>query len=162
MKLGYLSCLLLTCLSACSYHLAGQGSSVVPLSVKVLSLTSDRPEAEAVLPILEQYLMQQETHYRIIKGDAMTQLQLQKLSLQETPSSFQSNGLIASWALSFQASLQLIRDGEVLWQSGNIQVHDDLFDRGDPTALEAERQKALQAMRQRWVQEAWRRMHSAF
>jgi len=56
----------------------------------------------------------------------------------------------------------ITRQGETIWQSGNIQRRGDVFVTGGPTIIEASRERLLKDLSRQWLNDAVSRLRSGF
>lgn len=154
-------------LTSCGYHLVGQGGGVgvIPADVRTLSIVGSG-DAQQVLSPLRQRLVSES--YSLIEHDDITDeehhatLRLQLSPPSYNPSAYDVAGVAIQYRMVFSGSLQVDRMGEIIWQSGTIQQWGDVFVAGDPTSIEASRERLLRDLRKQWLQDAMGRLRSGF
>jgi outer membrane lipopolysaccharide assembly protein LptE/RlpB len=155
-------------LTSCGYHLVGQGGGVgvIPADVRTLSIVGSGGEAQQVLSSMRQRLISES--YSLIEHDDITDeehhatLRLHLSPPSYYPSAYDVAGVAIQYRMVFSGSLQVDRRGKVIWQSGTIQRLGDVFVAGDPTSIEASRERLLRDLRKQWLQDAMGRLRSGF
>jgi outer membrane lipopolysaccharide assembly protein LptE/RlpB len=154
-------------LTSCGYHLVGQGGGVgvVPADVRTLSIV-DSGGAQQMLSPLRQRLSSESfsliEHDNIADEEHHARLRLQISPVAFNPSAYDVAGVAIQYRMVLSGSLRLDRGGKVIWQSGTIQRWGDVFVAGDPTSIEASRERLLRDLRKQWLQDAIGRLRSGF
>jgi len=153
-------------LSACGYHLVGQGggSGVIPddASQVVVMATGN---AGKLLPVFRKKLMQSSDIPLVSEKDATDDavvIRIENIAETITASAFDTSGIANQYKVSISASLRVLESGKELWTSGVISVSGDVFASAGAVAIEAQKERVLQSLRDQWVQKALDRLHSGF
>ncbi len=159
-------------LSACGYHLVGQGkSNVIPDKVITASLSSQGSvQDKALLAELEQAWKQRRSLPTLQATNQRQQhvhLRIENASETFVPVAFDASGLAIQYRLSVSASLKMYQNNTLIWHSGSVSSQADIF--GDasaltnnPASIEAERETLLEQLRKQWAQDALARLQSGF
>jgi len=162
--------LLLPLLSGCGYHLAGsgEGEGAVPDDVQTLSLQAAGAEAQQLLPLLRRQIERGASGYALVDNDTVVaaeshaRLMLQSVSEHFVPSAYDATGVALQYRLTLTVTLQLYRQGALIWSSGAMRVSGDVYVSGGPASIEASRQRLLRELRSEWARQAWSRLRSGF
>jgi len=158
----YLALLLL--MTACGYHLVGQGkATVIPDGVTSARLTSMDAE-QVLLPELMQR-WQQDDNLPMLKagaGETHVTLRIEQLTESFLPIAFDASGLAIQYRLQLQAWLKMYQLDSLIWTSGTVVVSANVFGVDNPSVVEAERLKLAKVLRQKWAKEAMNRLKSGF
>ena len=154
-------------LTSCGYHLVGHGDGmkVIPADVRTLSIVGSG-ETEQLLASLRQRL--KSDSYSLIEHDDVADqehhatLRLHVSPAAYSPSAYDAAGVAIQYTMLLSGSLQLDQKGEILWQSGTIQRQGDVYVAGDPSSIEASRERLLRDLRKQWLQDAIGRLRSGF
>jgi outer membrane lipopolysaccharide assembly protein LptE/RlpB len=154
-------------LTSCGYHLVGHGdgTGVIPADVRTLSIVGSG-EAQQLLAPLRQRLSSES--FSLIDHDDLTDeehhatLRLHLSPPAYNPSAYDVAGVAIQYTMVVSGSLQVDRRGEIIWQSGTIQRRGDVYVAGDPTSIEASRERLLRDLRKQWLQDAIGRLRSGF
>ena len=158
---------ILMLLTSCGYHLVGQGGGVgvIPADVRTLSIIGSG-EAQQVLSPLRQRLSSESfsliEHDNIADEEHHATLRLHLSPHTYNPSAYDVAGVAIQYRMVLSGSLKVDRAGKVIWQSGTIQRWGDVFVSGDPTSIEASRERLLRDLRKQWLQDAMGRLRSGF
>ncbi len=163
-------------LSACGYHLVGQGkSAVIPQGTTSATLLSDGSRlGKILLGELQQQWLQKASLPSLHDKNPSQNLDTRHVTLRiespnETfiPVAFDGSGLAIQYRLSVTGVLNMYQENTLIWRSGVISSNADIF--GDasalannPTAIEAERETLVEQLRKQWAQEALARLQSGF
>ncbi len=154
-------------LTSCGYHLVGHGNDVgaIPADVRTLSVVASG-ESQQILTLLRRHL-NSESYSLIEHGDSTDEehhalLRLQVYPVSFNPSAYDVAGVAVQYRMVLSGSLQVERMGEIIWQSGPIQRLGDIFVAGDPTSIEASRERLIRDLRKQWLQDAMGRLRSGF
>ena len=168
MKRMLLASLMALLLSACGYHLVGQGSGqgAIPADVRTLSLIVQG----ATGPQLEKQLKQQLASDRyamveqhdVLDAKAHATLRVTILPLGFTPSAYDVAGVATQYRMTYSGTLSLDRKDGAIWRSGVIQRQGDIYVTGGPTTIQASRQRLQDDLREQWLQDAMGRLRSGF
>jgi len=154
-------------LTSCGYHLVGHGdgTDVIPADVRTLSIVGSG-EAHQLLSPLRQRLSSESfsliAHDDIADEEHHATLRLHLSPPAYNPSAYDAAGVAIQYTMVVSGSLQVDRRGEIIWQSGTIQRQGDVFVTGDPTSIEASRERLLRDLRKQWLQDAIGRLRSGF
>ncbi|MDX8410178.1 MAG: hypothetical protein R8J84_09105 [Mariprofundales bacterium] len=160
-----LICMLL--LSACGYHLAGEGGSL-PEATSTVVVQADNSLGTASIPTILQQLGNDKAHRFITdnnkQADNRTQLLVHQMRESLVTQGFDSSGIANQYRLELHGELLLqSRDkSEPDWRSGDLAVHGEVYASGGPAAIEANRSQVRQQLITRWVAHAIRRLRSGF
>jgi outer membrane lipopolysaccharide assembly protein LptE/RlpB len=154
-------------LTSCGYHLVGQndGMGAIPADVRTLSIISSG-EAQQMLVLLRQRLNSE--RYSLIEHDSITDeehhvtVRLHVSPVTFNPSAYDAAGVTIQYSMVFSGSLQVERMGKFIWKSGTIQRLGDVYVAGDPTSIEASRERLLRDLRKQWLQDVMGRLRSGF
>jgi len=159
-------------LVGCGYHLVGHGDGhgdniggAIPADITTLSLVGN---ADATLMAQLQQRLHSERFSIVDKASVIedkahyAMLHINIAALVFTPSVFDAAGLATQYHMVFSGALRLDRQGEVIWQSGIMQRQDDVFVTGDPTNIEAGRERVLTDLKRQWLSDAVGRIRSGF
>jgi len=154
-------------LTGCGYHLVGHGGSsgAIPADVQAISLVGN---ADAQLLSQLRQRLQSDRYAIVDTADMINEqtpqamLHINIAPLTFIPSAFDAAGVATQYRMSFGGALMLERQGKTLWQSGLIQRQGDVFVTGDPTSIEASRQRLLNDLQQQWLSDAVGRLRSGF
>ena len=152
---------------AAGYHLVGHGDGmkVIPADVRTLSIVGSG-DTEQLLASLRQRL--KSDSYSLIEHDDVADqehhatLRLHVSPAAYNPSAYDAAGVAIQYTMLLSGSLQLDQKGEILWQSGTIQRQGDVYVAGDPSSIEASRERLLRDLRKQWLQDAIGRLRSGF
>ena len=162
-------------LSACGYHLVGQGdSSVIPEDVTSASLTTNAgKDGKVLLAELQQQWLQRDSLPPLRDGGDSgdnkhhVTVRIEQANTAFVPVAFDASGLAIQYQLRVSAVLQMYRSDALLWSSGVVSSSADIF--GDATALannpasiEAEKETLSEQLYQKWAQDALARLQSGF
>ncbi len=162
-----LSLLISLLLSACGYHLVGQGkSTVIPEGVSSATLVaSSGSEAGALFPELI-FLWQRNQALPQLTADQTAEnhvtLRIEQAGTEFIPIAYDANGLASHYRLQISGRLNMYQHSGLIWQSGVISVHANVFGDSNPSVIEAERERLTEQLRQRWAKEALNRLLSGF
>jgi len=154
-------------LTSCGYHLVGQGggAGAIPADVRTLSIVGSG-ETQQILTPLHQRLNSE--RYALIDHDSIADeehhatVRLHVSPVVFNPSAYDAAGVATQYRMVFSGSLQVERMDKVIWQSGTIQQMGDVYVTGDPTSIEASRERLLRDLRKQWLQDAVGRLRSGF
>jgi outer membrane lipopolysaccharide assembly protein LptE/RlpB len=154
-------------LTSCGYHLVSQSNGVgaVPADVRTLSIVGNGEAQQMLVPFRQRLSSER---YSVIKYDSITDeehhatVRLHVSPVSFTPSAYDAAGIAIQYSMVFSGSLQVERMDKVIWQSGTIQRLGDVFVAGDPTSIEASRERLLRDLRKQWLQDAMGRLRSGF
>ncbi len=153
-------------LNSCGYHLVGHGNEVgvIPADVRTISVVGN---AEKGLLVRFRQHLRSDSYAIVNDGDvadpehhAMVHVSVSVPSF--TPSAFSSAGVATQYRMIFKGSVDVTRQGETIWQSGNIQRRGDVFVTGGPTSIEASRERLSKDLSKQWLNDAVSRLRSGF
>ncbi|MDX8376861.1 MAG: hypothetical protein R8L53_02430 [Mariprofundales bacterium] len=150
-------------ITGCGYKLAGQGQGVVPEDVHIVAIYA--PAAASLANMLRHHAGHKRGYVIVIDADSDTaDAEFHISGMNETflPSSYDASGIAQSYNLTLTASISLWRDGLQIWNGGNINVREDVYAIGDPSSIQAARQRISNDLQQEWASEAWLRISSGF
>jgi outer membrane lipopolysaccharide assembly protein LptE/RlpB len=154
-------------LTSCGYHLVGHGDGmgVIPADVRTLSIVGSGESQQMLAPLRQR--LNSESFSLIEHGDSTDEehhatLRLHVAPVAFNPSAYDAAGVAIQYRMVISGSLQVERMGEIIWQSGTIQRLGDVFVVGDPTSIEASRERLLRDLRKQWLQDAMGRLRSGF
>jgi outer membrane lipopolysaccharide assembly protein LptE/RlpB len=154
-------------LSSCGYHLVGHGdgADVIPADVRTLSIVGSGESQQLLVPLRQR--LSSESFSLIEHGDSTDEehhatLRLHIVPVAFNPSAYDAAGVATQYNMVISGSLQVDRKGEIIWQSGPIQRQGDVYVAGDPTSIEASRERLLRDLRKQWLQDAIGRLRSGF
>jgi len=166
---GLLATLMLAIgLNACGYHLVGQGggSGVIPPdatqiviysgqdNVKLTQLFRQKLAQSSELPVLR---LQDAT-----ADENTVEIRIEHIAENMTASAFDTSGIANQYRVSVSASLRVLQAGKTLWESEAIIVSSDVFATGGAVAIEAQKERVVQALHDEWTQKAQGRLRSGF
>ena len=164
--------LLLLLPAGCGYHLVGHGtdSGVIPEDTTALLIqVQGGGDAFSVRSQFRQALSASTHHYVILDNasqavdDAgLLTLTVQLQSPQFSPAAYDASGIASQYRMTYQGSLRLQRGEKVLWESGSVVRHGDLFISGNSSSIDAARERLREDLRQQWVEDALQRLRSSF
>jgi outer membrane lipopolysaccharide assembly protein LptE/RlpB len=170
MRLALVCCLLL---SACGYHLVGQGdASVIPEDVTSASLSTNAGQVGKILLGELQQLWLQNEHLPPLQDDKGVKahhitMRIEQANTAFVPVAFDSAGLAIQYQLRVSAVLNMYQKDTLIWSSGAVSSSADVF--GDasalannPASIEAEKETLSEQLYQKWAQEALARLQSGF
>jgi len=153
-------------LNGCGYHLVGHGDEVgvIPADITTISIVGNAEST--TLASFRQHL--HSDAYAILEDDnvedtehhAVIHVNIPPPSF--TPSAYSSGGVATQYRMVLAGSVTITRQGETIWQSGNIQRQGDVFVTGGPTSIEASRERLLKDLSKQWLNDAVSRMRSGF
>ena len=154
-------------LTSCGYHLVGHGDGrgVIPADVRTLSIVGSG-ESQQLLASLRQRL--KSDSFSLIEQDDIADeehhatLRLYVSPAAYNPSAYDAAGVAIQYTMLLSGSLQLNQRGGIIWQSGTIQRQGDVYVAGDPSSIEASRERLLRDLRKQWLQDAIGRLRSGF
>jgi len=155
-------------LSACGYHLVGQGgtSDVVPndaVAVQVQMLSGDDAR---LLAVAEKSLVQRMALPLLKQGDETTDavLHVYMEHVQETmnATSFDASGVANQYRLTISGKMRVLYQDKERWQSGVVAVQGDVFATGGAVVIEAQRESVAKSLRRQWIQQVLQSMYSGF
>jgi len=162
---GLLTALMLAlALSACGYHLVGQGgdSGVIPEDATQVVVAGN---AGKLLRVFRQKLAQTGDVPVVGADEAMddaVEIRMEDLSESMTASAFDASGIANQYRVTISASLRVLRSGKELWVSEAISVSGDVFVTGGAVAIEAQKERVSEALRDEWAQKALGSLRSGF
>jgi len=155
-------------LSACGYHLVGQGDGqgAIPSDVRTLSLIVQGANS----PQLSEQLKQQLASDRyalvapqdVLDEETHANLRVTILPLGFNPSAYDVAGVATQYRMTYSGTLSLDRKDGTIWRSGVIQRQGDIYVTGGPTTIQASRQRLQDDLRKQWLQDAMGRLRSGF
>lgn len=166
MKALFLTCGLMLGLNACGYHLVGQGkgSGVIPKDASQVVVVATA-NAGKLLTVFRQKLAQSGDIPVVNMNEAMDDaivIRMEHVSETMTGSAFDASGLANQYRVTVSASLRVLKSGKELWKSESINTSGDVFATGGAVAIEAQKQRVSQALRDEWAQKALGRLRSGF
>jgi len=166
----YLTTVLLLFLSGCGYHLVGQGDAVgvIPndaTQLLLIEVAAKNNEHHALFRAFQQRLAEM-TEAKLVRRDEAqldaVEVRLEGVTEQFSATAFDASGIANQYRLRLSASVRVLKNGEELWGSGVIAASGDVFAIGSSVAIEAQKERVLQSLRDEWVQKAVSRMRSGF
>jgi len=154
-------------LSACGYHLVGQGntSNAVPETAKLLQVQLLNSHNDALLMVAQRALLER-TGLALAHSDepnpTLLTVYIEQAQERLQATSFDASGVANQYRLTLSGSVRTFYQGEERWQSGVISVQGDVFATGGAVAIEAQREAVAKSLRQAWVEKVMRRMYSNF
>jgi len=155
-------------LSACGYHLVGQGgtSDVVPKDAVVLQVQMLSGDDARLLAVAEKSLVQRMALPLLKQTDDSTEavlnVYIEAANESMVATSFDSAGVANQYRLTISGNMRVLYQDKERWQSGVITVQGDVFAAGDAVAIEAQRESVAKSLRKAWVQKVLQRMYSGF
>jgi len=153
-------------LSACGYHLVGQGgdAGVIPENTTQVVLMATG-NSEKLLRVFRQKMAQSGDMPIVSSKDAdsdAVEIRLEHASETMTASAFDASGIANQYRVTISASLRVLQSGKELWKSEVMSVSGDVFVSGGAVAIEAHKERVSEALRDEWVQKALGRLRSGF
>ncbi|MDQ6953566.1 MAG: hypothetical protein Q9M15_08570 [Mariprofundaceae bacterium] len=154
-------------LSACGYHLVGQGgiSNVVPkdaVALQVQILSGD----DALLAVAEKSLVQRMALPLFKKNDeskdAVLHIYIEHAQESMRATSFDGSGVANQYRLTISGRMRVLYQDKERWQSGVVAVQGDVFATGGAVVIEAQRESVAKSLRTQWIQQVLQRMYSGF
>jgi len=164
MRTLFVTCLLMLTLNACGYHLVGQGegSGAIPDNASQVVVIGNTGK---LLALFRQKLLQSSDVPVVNMKEAMDdaiQIRVEHISETTTVSAFDASGIANQYRVTVSASLRILQSGKELWKSGVISTSGDVFATGGAVAIEAQKERVLQDLRDEWAQKALGRLRSGF
>ncbi|PCH53891.1 MAG: hypothetical protein COC22_01425 [Flavobacteriaceae bacterium] len=166
---GLLTALMLAMgLSACGYHLVGQGgdSGVIPEDATQIVVVGN---AGKLFTVFRQKLAQTVDVPVVRAKDAIDdgtgnsiEVRMENFSESMTASAFDASGIANQYRVTISASLRVLQSGKELWASEAMSVSGDVFVTGGAVAIEAHKERVSESLRDEWVQKALGRLRSGF
>ncbi len=162
-----ISLMLMLLLSACGYHLAGQGDKLPEATPTVVVQADNALGTRSLFAILQQ-LGNDSTHRFVTddksKDDSRSQLVVHQMRESLLTQGFDANGIANQYRLELHGELLLrsSKENDPTWRSGDIAVHGEVYASGGPAAIEANRNQVRQQLITHWVARAIRRLRSGF
>jgi len=162
---GLLTTLMLAlALSACGYHLVGQGdgTGAIPVDASQIVVVGNTGK---LLTLFRQKLKQSSDVPVVNMKEAMdnaVQIRMEHASENMTVSAFNASGIANQYKVTVSASLRMLQSGKELWKSEVISTSGDVFATGGAVAIEAQKERVLQDLRDEWAQKALGRLRSGF
>lgn len=162
--------ILMLTLSACGYHLVGQGESsgVIPKNASQIMVVAT-PNTGKLLTMFRQKLAQSSDVPVVDMNeakDAVTdnsiEIRMEHVSEAMTASAFDASGIANQYRLTISASLRVLQSGKKLWESEVIRTSGNVFAAGGVVAIKAQKERVLQDLREEWVQKALGSLRSGF
>lgn len=170
MKSLLLTCVLILGLNACGYHLVGQGedSGVIPKDASQVAIIA-AANAGKLSSVFRQKLVQSGdipvVNIDQVMDDATShavEIRMEQVSEAMTVSAFDTSGIANQYRVTISGSLRVLQSGKELWVSESIRVSGDVFATGGAVAIEAQKERVLQSLRDEWSQKALARLRSGF
>jgi len=169
MRRLYFAVFCMLSLSACGYHLVGQGGEGVIPEDATQVIVSASGNAGQLLSAFRQKIAQSSdvpvVNAKDARNDATgnsVEIRLEHSSESMNASAFDAAGIANQYRVTISASLYVSQSGKELWRSGNISVSGDVFATGGVVAIEAQKQRVAKDLRAEWVQKALGRLRSGF
>jgi len=158
---------LLMLLTACGYHLVGQGgdAGAIPADVHTLSIAGSGEVQQMLAPLRQRLRSDRYSlvdHGNIIDEEHHATIRLHVAPVVFNPSAYDAAGIATQYRMVFSGSLQVVRTDKIIWQSGTVQRLGDVYVTGDPTSIEASRERLLRDLRKQWLQDVMGRLRSGF
>jgi len=153
-------------LSACGYHLVGQGgdAGVIPENTTQVVVVGTG-NAGKLLRVFRQKLVQSGDVPIVSSKDAgsdAVEVRMEHASETMTASAFDASGIANQYRVTISASLRVLQSGTELWKSEVMSVSGDVFVSAGAVAIEAHKERVSEALRDEWVQKALGRLRSGF
>jgi len=153
-------------LSACGYHLVGQGgdAGVIPEDATQVVVMATGNSGK-LLRVFRQKLAQSGDVPLVSSKDAdsdAVEIRMEYVSESMSASAFDASGIANQYRVTISASLRVLQSGKELWASEVISVSGDVFVSGGAVAIEAHKERVSEALRDEWVQKALGRLRSGF
>ncbi|MBL4760737.1 MAG: hypothetical protein JKY80_07805 [Mariprofundaceae bacterium] len=153
-------------LNACGYHLVGQGggSGVIPEDATQVVVMATGNSGK-LLRVFRQKMAQTGDVPIVSSKDAdsdAVEIRMEQVSESMTASAFDASGIANQYRVTVSASLRVLQSGKELWKSEVLSVSGDVFVSGGAVAIEAHKERVLEALRDEWVQKALGRLRSGF
>ncbi|MDQ6967915.1 MAG: hypothetical protein Q9M14_04455 [Mariprofundaceae bacterium] len=153
-------------LSACGYHLVGQGDSSGVISKDVTQVVLVAADQRGKLFSVFRKKLARSYDVPIVRAsEAMpdaVEIRMENMAETMTASAFDSSGIANQYRVSISGVLRVVQSGKELWVSEAISVSGDVFATGGTVAIEAQKERVLQDLRDEWVQKALGRLRSGF
>ncbi|MBL1353196.1 MAG: hypothetical protein COA61_007705 [Zetaproteobacteria bacterium] len=155
-------------LSACGYHLVGQGgiSDIVPKDALALQVKMLAGDDARLLAVAEKSLVQRTSLPLLKQGDEATDgvldIYIEHAQESMNATSFDASGVANQYRLTISGKMRVLYQGKERWQSGAVAVQGDVFATGGAVVIEAQRESVAKSLRRQWVQQALQRMYSGF
>ncbi len=170
MRRGFVVPILLAMLlSACGYHLAGQGdgAGAIPEDVETVSIEGVGAVAKSLLPALKRPFSRQGRYQVVAAGSVVDEalhavIRIERGAESFKASAYDQSGIATQYRMSIKGNVRLYRAGKLLWESGIITKSGEVFVTGGPAGIEASRKRIREDLRKEWVLTAWSRINSGF
>jgi len=149
-------------LSACGYHLAGQGRGAVPEDVHIVHVTGTDESSHSILAAWRRYVSDHAKGFVVGKDNADAELRLGAFNESFNPVTFDASGVAITYRFSRSASISLWRKGVRIWSSGAISVQGDVYAVGGPTSIDASKDRLRRDLDRQWIRKAWLKLSSGF
>ncbi|MDQ6973541.1 MAG: hypothetical protein Q9M10_01545 [Mariprofundaceae bacterium] len=155
-------------LSACGYHLVGQGgtSDAVPQDAVALRVHMVASEHQPLLSVVEKSVLQRMALPLLKQTDDSTDkvlnIYIEDANENMVATSFDRAGVANQYRLTISGKMRVLYKNQERWQSPFIAVQGDVFATGDALAIEAQRESVAKSLREEWVQRVLQRMYSEF
>jgi len=153
-------------LSACGYHLVGQGgdAGVIPEDATQVVVMATGNSGK-LLRVFRQKLAQSSDVPLVSAKDALddaVEIRLENVAESMSASAFDASGIANQYRVTISASLRVLQSGKELWASEVMSVSGDVFVSGGAVAIEAHKERVSEALRDEWVQKALGRLRAGF
>ena len=159
-------CILLSLLlSACGYHLVGQGdgAGVIPADAQqVVIVGGDNESLKSVFTQTFKQSMDLPVVHAS-EADAHTaEIHLENISEQLNATAFDASGIANQYQLTISAGLRVLQGGKELWSMPSMAVSADVFATGGSAEIEAQKVSVAKSLREEWARKAMARLRSGF
>ncbi len=153
-------------LNACGYHLVGQGgdSGVIPDDATQIVVLATGGDGKLLSRFRQK--LAQSGDVPVVSSSKATddavEVRMEHVSESMTASAFDASGIANQYRVTIAASLRVLQSGKELWVSDVVSVSGDIFVVGGAVAIEANKERVSEALRDEWVQKALGRLRSGF
>jgi outer membrane lipopolysaccharide assembly protein LptE/RlpB len=162
-----LSMVLMLLLSACAYHLVGQGDGrgIIPANAEqVVVMVVGRDDGglkDAFTQVFKQSFDIPVAHDDKVDKDAV-EVRLESVSEALIATAFDTSGIAKQYRLSISASARVLQSGKEIWVMQNMAVSADVFATGGSAEIEAQKVSVAKSLREEWSRKAVARLRSGF
>jgi len=165
-----MSALLSLLFASCGYHLAGHGDAgLIPANTKQMVVVATGGDQAKLLPELKQALRQglnlesvNREDVRKESFDDTIEVRVEQSSESFVSSSFDASGIANQYRLTLSGMVRVLQSGKEIWASEALSQTGDVFATGDAVAIEAQKERVAESLRQAWAQKIVGRLRSGF
>jgi len=165
-----LSALLSVLFVSCGYHLAGHGDAgLIPAHTKQMVVVATGGDQAKLLPELKQALWRGLNLELVNRNDVRKEANNDTIEVRVeqsresfVSSSFDASGIANQYRLTLSGMVRVLQSGKEIWASELLSKASDVFASGDAVAIEAQKARVAESLRQAWAQKIIGRLRSGF